>query len=78
MAAIVQERVASKVSEDSDIAEGVKVMSANYDRVLRALELQKKGAEQRRKDLLSDALKTFRRARVVWPMPESESSIKEL
>ena len=71
-------RAASKVPEDPDIAEGVKVMSANYDRVLRALELQKKGVEQRGKNLLSDALKTFRRARVVWPMPESESSIKEL
>ena len=71
-------RAAAQVPEDPDIAEGVKVMSANYDRVLRALELQKKGAEQRGKDLLSDALKTFRRARVVWPMPESESSIKEL
>ena len=71
-------RAASKVPEDPDIAEGVKVMSANYDRVLRALELQKKGVEQRGKKLLSDALKTFRRARVVWPMPESESSIKEL
>ena len=71
-------RATSKVPEDPDIAEGVKVMSANYDRVLRSLELQKKGAEQRGKDLLADALKTFRRAHVVWPMPEGETSIKEL
>jgi len=68
----------SKVPEDPDIAEGVKVMSANYDRILRALELQKKGAEQREKNLLIEALRVYRRALVVWPMPESETSIKEL
>ena len=71
-------RAAAQVPEDPDIAEGVKVMGANYDRILRALDLQKKGAEQRGKDLLADALKTFRRAHVVWPMPEGETSIKEL
>ena len=71
-------RAAAQVPEDPDIAEGVKVMGANYDRILRALDLQKKGAEQREKDLLVEALKIYRRARVVWPMPESETSIKEL
>lgn len=71
-------RAAAAVPEDTDIAGGFKVMSANYGRVLRALELQERGSAQREKNQLADALKTYRRARIVWPMSETDTNIKEL
>lgn len=71
-------RASSSVPEDPDISGGLKVMSANYNRVLRAFQLQKTGEEQREKNQLAEALKTYRRARVVWPMSEFDTDIQEL
>lgn len=71
-------RAVAAVPEDPDISGGIKTMSANYGRVLRALELQEKGAAQKEKKQFAEALKTYRRARVIWAMPEAETEIKEL
>ena len=71
-------RAVAAVPEDPDISGGIRIMSANYGRVLRALELQERGAAQKDKKQLADALKTYRRARVIWAMSEAETEIKAL
>ena len=63
---------------DPDISSGVRAMTANYSRLLRALDFQKKGADQRKKGQIEDALKTYRFAQVVWPMSDTETAIQEL
>ena len=63
---------------DPDIADGVKAMSTNYARYLRAEGLRKKSEEERRQKQLDDALRDLRLAHVVWPMPDDEKTIQEV
>ena len=72
------QRSAAKVPEDTSITGEFKVMSANYERVLRSLELQERGSALMKEDQLTEALKVYRRARVVWLMPEVDARINEL
>ena len=72
------QHAASAVPEDPDITSGLEGMAARYARVLRSIELQEKGFAQREKDQLPEALRSYRQARVLWPMPEIDAAIKEL
>ncbi|MDO4785358.1 MAG: tetratricopeptide repeat protein [Fretibacterium sp.] len=71
-------RAAAAVPEDPDISGGIKAMSVNYGRVLRSLELQERGSGEKNRNALAEALKTYRRAKIAWPMPDIDTEIEAL
>lgn len=63
---------------DPDILNGVKAMTTNYARLLRAADFRKKSEEQRGKGLFDESLKSLRLAQVVWPTAEGTKGIQDL
>ncbi|MCR5346370.1 MAG: hypothetical protein K6E38_01195 [Fretibacterium sp.] len=62
---------------DSEITGGARNMMSIYARCLRGEELRRQAKEQRARKLYDEALKSYRRAQVVWPMAEGEQEIRE-
>lgn len=64
--------------EAPEIAGGLNAMLADFARIERALQIMQKVQELKKSNNLSEALKTCRRAAIVWETPESASAIREL
>jgi tetratricopeptide (TPR) repeat protein len=70
---------ASETDSDTlEITEGLQVMRANHARVERSRKLHEEAEALYKKERLIDALKTYRRAQVVWALPGTDDAIRNL
>jgi tetratricopeptide (TPR) repeat protein len=77
--AVSNAAAASEIDPDTlEVAEGLQVLRANYARVERSRKLSAEAESLYKKEKLTDALKTYRRAQVVWALPGIEDSIRSL
>lgn len=72
------QRAQADAPRDPDIAVGVKGMSADHARYLKASASRQRAEAQRAEGKLDDALKSLRVAQVVWPTPEGERAISDM
>lgn len=71
------QRASGLSPRDKEIADGLRAISANYARFMKATKLREDAANLEARKLYEDALKNLRAAQVIWPVDSGAEEIAE-
>ena len=71
------QRASGLSPRDKEIADGLRAISANYARFMKATKLREDAANLEARQLYEDALKNLRAAQVIWPVDSGAEEIAE-